>query len=462
MASGVRDSLITFAGKLTVMLLALATQSALAWFLGPAGRGSYAVCMVLAMILALVCMFGFEGGCFYYVAAGKLSVSEGVSHLLSLGGLGCLLAAAVGMAVIRLPLEFFSKASPESFHVALLVIPAAFFSLNLGMIFLARQDFLWYAGMPVLQSFCQLIAALVLVGLLKWGVNGALLSYVAGGATATLVALVMLRLRHGLRLTGVSWEVTRKVLSYGFRYYFSKISNIMNVQIGTIILAMLASRDEVGLFSMAMVLPVRVLAIPETIGAVILPRVAADAAGRPKLVMQCARLTGVVSGVVLLVGAVLAKWLVPVLFSPRFIPSVAIIWLLAPGFWLRSIAKMPHAYFVGSNRPGVSSIAVAVGVVTNMAGMLLLYPVLGLLGAGVATSLGYLVSSLILTGYFWRIAGLGPWELGRFRKDDLAAFRQFWAGLRRRLSPQRQADPQGPTQQPDTLTQGGPEEPPLP
>ena len=51
MASGTRDTTITFTANVLSAALALGTQACLAWLLGPDGRGEYAVAMILGALL---------------------------------------------------------------------------------------------------------------------------------------------------------------------------------------------------------------------------------------------------------------------------------------------------------------------------------------------------------------------------------------------------------------------------
>jgi O-antigen/teichoic acid export membrane protein len=57
------------------------------------------------------------------------------------------------------------------------------------------------------------------------------------------------------------------------------------------------------------------------------------------------------------------------------------MWILAHGVFVRSISKLTISYFNGTNHPGVSSIAVVSGVITNLVLLAVLLPLMGLSGA---------------------------------------------------------------------------------
>ncbi len=96
---GIRDFSVTFGSRIVMMLLAVGTQSAIAWSLGAAGRGAYGVCLLLTNVLIIICVFGSEVAAQYFLAAKRMSVSEVVMNTLVFGGLGCGMAIAVGLVL---------------------------------------------------------------------------------------------------------------------------------------------------------------------------------------------------------------------------------------------------------------------------------------------------------------------------------------------------------------------------
>ena len=205
---------------------------------------------------------------------------------------------------------------------------------------------------------------------------------------------------------------------YGSRYYFGKISNQMNFQVGTIILAMFAAEDEIGLFDLASQIAVRTMIIPNTLITILIPKVAGDKDGKKELVAQCVRLTGLIYGMLMILLAVFAKPIVAVVFPPAFLPIVPLIRILTIGVVVRSCGKVLVPYFLGTNHPGISSISVAIGAITNVAALWVLLPMIGLSGAAIGMTLGYLASSALLMVAFMRFSGLRAGEAWLPRRSD--------------------------------------------
>jgi O-antigen/teichoic acid export membrane protein len=435
MASGFRDFTTVFATRMVVLLTSLATQSCLAWVLGPADRGSYAVCLLFATLLSLFCMVGCEYACLYYVASKKFSVSEAVVQALVYGGTGAIVAIGVGVAMMQFPLGFLQKASPGDFRLALVGIPLGFFAYLTLELLTALKEFGWYAVIMVAVNVVQLLLALLYVWFLDWGVRGALLANLTSQAITIAAAVTYLRARHGLTWVRPSLEKLKAVFGYGTRYYVGKISNEVNFQVGTVILALFASREDIGVFSVAALLAARVMIIPDVLMVVLLPRVADDRTGRAELVAQCTRVTTAACGLVLVVLVIFAHPIVAVLFSPAFLPMVPLIWILSIGVLFRCASKIFTQFLLGTNHPGVQSVSAVVAMVTNLAVLAALMPALGLVGAALGMTVGYIAGSLVLAYNFNRLSGLGYGETWRARRADWTMVRDGVRRLLGRMAP---------------------------
>ena len=436
MASGFRDFAITFGSRIMILLVGLGSQSCLARLLGPPGRGSYAVAMLFATVLSLIFIFGTDVAGRYFVSSQRFTLSEGVSNVVACGLMGCATAVGAGLILMQMPLDFLSKASPLCFYLALATIPLSLFSSSFLALLAALREFGWYALMGLGSAIASLILNLLFLWVLRWDVQGAVLVILVNGVLTFGGALAILRWKHGLTLVWPTFKGISEMYRYGIRYYAGKLSNNANFQIGTIILTFFATREEIGMFALGVGMAGQIMMVPDTLGDVVMPRVAGDARGRPELVTQVNRMVSLVSGPALLVLAVFAVPIVAVLFSPAFLPMVPIIRILAVGFFLRSACKMIEYYFLMTNHPGISSTSTAVGVAVNLVLLWLLMPAIGLLGAAVAMTVSYAVGSALLVVVFSRYSGTGLVAMWRYQRSDWTAMREVVNRFRYRLQAQ--------------------------
>lgn len=419
-ASGTRDFSITFGSRILLLALTIGTQSCLAWFLGVSGRGSYAVCFLFATLLGLLFGVGCDIASIYFVASGRFSLSEGITYAIIYCGIGSALAITAGLILMQSALPFFNKASPTSFYLALATIPTLLLSLAFLALLTSVQQFAWFAAISVLGGLVRLLLTVVFVWLLSWDVNGALLAVLIAGITTITATLLLFCRKNGIVLVRPSFRRLLDMFLYGIRYYLGDVSSQVNFRLGTIILAFFATKEEVGLFAVALQVLGGIMIVPGTLGTLLMPKVAGDQGGKKELVAQCARLTALTCGALLLALASFAKPIVMVLFSPAFLPIVPIIRILCAGVLVRCVGKVFAPYLLGMGYPEMVSISVAIGAAVNVGTLWLLLPVIGLAGAASALVISYFVSSTVLTFFFVRFSGLSLRQTFQYAGSDWA------------------------------------------
>lgn len=434
MASGARDLASTFAARISILVTGLAAQSCMAWLLGPAGRGSYATCLIFTTILSMAFFLGTGLAGRYFVASKRFTVAEGVIHILACGLVSCSLAAVVGVAAMRLPLEFFTKASPDSFYLALACLPASLYATEYLKLLTFTRQFWWYGVLTAVSGVCHLALTLLFLWVLEWGVNGALFGLFINNVLLIAGALAVLHWKHGLSWAHPTWRGLRDMVGYGARHTVGQLSQEVNFQLGTILLAFFGSTEEVGVFAVASQFTGRSTMVPDALGEVMLPRVAGDAKGRADGVAQLSRLTTLVCGGGLLVLAVFATPIVTVLFSPSFLPMVPVVRILAIAYLIRCAGKGFEYYLLGTNHPGATSTAVAAAVVVNLGLLWYLMPRLGLVGAALAMTGSFVVQSAFVAWAFSRFSGKSQKEIWRFRRSDLDMLSRVVRSVRGRFS----------------------------
>ena len=418
MQSTLRDPTYTFLSKFATIFFTIGTQSCLAWVLCPEKRGSYAVCIMFSTLLSLLFMVGSDTASIYFVSSRKFSLSEGVLYTLIYVGLGSVLAILVGIFLINLNLKFTSKAPLSSLYLVLLTIPTSVFMFVFTRLFTAIQDFKWFAIFTGLGYLLQLVFTLLFVLTFKLGINGAIISLFLNGLITSSSILIFLNHKYKFHRVAISFSKLRDMLSYGLRYYVGKISNTVNYQIGTIILAFIANVPEIGMFAVGFQLVTKAMLFPDTLGTVLMPKSSSLMDGGKDLVAYSARVTLVVCGVALLLLAILAKPVIYILFSEKFALAVPLLQILCLGVFVRSVCKIFTPYLLGTNHPEIASISVLIGTLINLGLLWYLYPIIGIKGAAVGMVVSYLVSSTILLLGFLKYSQKSLTDVFSFRKQD--------------------------------------------
>jgi len=454
MSSGLRDLGLSLGTSIAALAVGLGTQVLLARVLGTDGRGEYAVCMTFATLLTVLCMLGSEVGVPYAVASRKDTVSEGVLYLFLLSAAGSLVAIAIGLVALQIPLSYWQKSSRSSFYLVLLEIPVAHITLGLMGLPHALGHFGWRAVLVVSSAILRFVLMFAAVFLLGWGVNGAIGAGIVGWSLQIVLVLAFLRAKHGLTWARPRWHRLRDLFLFGVHYYVGKLSNVLNARVGTLILGMMpnVSRGAIGLFDTAAQLSTKTMILPNTLSLVLMPRVSSDKEGRPALVAQSSRLILLFSSVILFLIGLFAPTLIVLLFGREFQAAANLVRIIVIGVLVRSAAKVFVPYLLSRGRPLLASLAVALGMATTLGLLLLLLPRIGILGAAIAMAANYFISSAFLTLCFSRLSGISLFQLVRFRRSDWAFLTDLLRRIRRKGGPPpapRQfaadADPESPS-----------------
>jgi O-antigen/teichoic acid export membrane protein len=428
-ASGGKETLIVFATQLWGLAVGLGTQSVLAWMLAPAGRGEYAVCMLFGGIFGVIFTLGTDRAAQYFVMSKEQSLPQALSVAIITAVSGCALAMVIGFALIHSPISFFHKADTAAFVIALALIPLTVLNTTLCLQLAGLRRFARLGLVGILQTSSTLAFIVALVSVFNLGVHGALLAQVASSLLALWLLFWDLRTLCGFRLILPRWPDFRQILFYGSRYYFARIGDMIGSGLGMFIVAMFATREEIGLLAAASALILKVLVFSDSVEATLLPRIAADPAGRTELVEQCVRLSGLFTGVTVAGIVTLSFPLVSVLLSPQFIPAVPLLWILAPGVVIFGGSQILMGFFRGTGRPGVCSLVVWVGLVSNVLALVVLFPLIGLPAAAWAMTISYASRAIVLFESYRRVSGQRAFDVLRFQRTDLSAMKSLLRGV---------------------------------
>ena len=406
--TGVEDVAVSMATRVGILLSGVAIQSMLAYALLPAGRGEFAVCVLFAALLGALLTPGADAGAQYFVMAGKISVSQGVSVALLICLVGAGLATALATPLIKSDIAFFQKAEPSSFHLALVLIPLTTFSSAVQHQLAGLRRFMRLALFLLFQTAANGLSLVCLVIGLRLGVKGAVLAVCVSNLVMIIVCLRDLRRNAEFAAEIPARYALVEVMRYGLKYYIARIGWGVDVRVGILVVSMLAGRSEIGLFAVASGLMTRILMIPNAVSVPLLPRTSGDESGRPDLVAFCARMTTWVTGAALIPLLAFAIPLVKVLLSAEFLPAVPLIRIIAPGTLVYAGASIFTVYFRGINRPDICSWAVGLGLGLNILLVPLLYPEIGLEAAAWGMTIGLFGRSTFLSVAYYRMTRTSP------------------------------------------------------
>jgi len=430
------ETLLVFATHVATLLLTVAAQAVLARVLGTDSRGEYAVLLLFGTTAGVLFTLGADRASQYFAMAQKMPMWRAIASAALIVVIGSAVAAVLALPIIGSDTAFFRQATRQQFLHTLPLIPVSGLLTLLQLHAAGRRHFGSLAMAALFQGISNLVLLSVLSGIGGLGTVGAIHAQTLSSMVAAcIIAYVLSRLERPSLRTSI--DSIRTVVTYGSKYYVARVGNLFDLGMGTILLATVADSASIGIFAAVSALTLKTFLISESVEAVVLPRIAADPDQRVDLVLFSFRVSTFTVAIVAAMLCAVAPVLVPLLFSTAFSPGIGIVWALAPGLVLQGGAGILMAYYRGTNKPEICSLAVWIGLTVNILVFIALYDSLGMYAAGVAMSMGFLARSIFLTRTFCRTLGLKLRVLYTPRRSDVELLLQAVAALGARLASPR-------------------------
>jgi len=180
-----RGASITLATRALALLIGIASSVILARALGPAGRGEYALIVLIPALLQFVGGFGLEPSVTYLVAKRK-DEARAIAFTLVIASLALgLLLIGVYAAVSALPayLRYLQTAAvdPSLVWIVIAILPVTLAAQSLVAAILGLERYRTYNLATLITPAANLALLLALVVALRLGVAGAVVATAAAG-----------------------------------------------------------------------------------------------------------------------------------------------------------------------------------------------------------------------------------------------------------------------------------------
>lgn len=420
-----------FATRVARFLIGFATSFLLAGLLLPEGRGQYALLVLVPGMLNALGQLGLPTAMSFFAGRGM--------RLDRLQRMGWLLTAVLSLvlvagAVLLLPwihATFLRTVPSELVLVSLASLPFQFATAFAGSTLIGRQRFRNYNLIVVGQSAAMLIGVVVLVGMLNLGVAGAIASYVGVAILAGVATAIELhRVVGDEPADGPSVKLPHLV-SYGIRIYPASVTGYFSYRVDVLVLsALLGDAAAVGLYTFAVSLAELAFMVPDSVSTVFYPRVAGmDRRDADALAPQVSRFTLLVTAIGVL-ALLPAAYLATHVVLPAYGESIRPFLVLIPGIIGLSVSKVLAGYINGLGLPLMVARASVANLVINVVANLIFIPILGIVGAALASLVSYISHAAILTFIASRLARRRPLE---YVVPTAAEVRRLRDGLRELL-----------------------------
>ena len=431
-----RGASLTLVTRALALLIGIASSVILARALGPAGRGEYALIVLIPALFQFIGGFGLEPSVTYLVAKRRHEARViALTLVLASLGLGLLLIGVYALvAAVPAYLRYLQAAAvdPSLVWVLIALLPLTLAAQSVVAAILGLERYRIYNLATLITPVANLALLLALVVVLRLGVAGAVIAAAAAGVLG-LAGAASLLLRVSTGRACYLPTVIREWLSYGLRAHAANVAWFLHYRADMFLVAYLAGPAALGFYATAVGLGEKLYMPPSAIGTVLFPRVAGASSEDARRVTPAAARTTFWLTLCLSALLAIAAWpLVLALYGSEFLPSVAPLWLLLPGLVSLAVGRVLSADLNGRGLPGSVARANGSMAVVNIALNLWWIPIWGAAGAAAATSVSYTAAVLLLGRRYRRESGAGWGELLLLTRADRTRLSESLARYARR------------------------------
>lgn len=417
----------------------------LARLLGPAGKGGYDLFAASGGLLIALAGLSLPSGITYVTARATASLRTMFRWIIIVA------VAQASLSVLLLIIVeqsgFGSTFLPQDVEVPLIAISAVALYVFLNTltaywraILIGQEEIIAVSRLGLLERVAHLVLLLVVLAALQiighpFAVQIAIGLLLISSLLSNLLFLGKLRLPLMQSVDGPSGF--RQVVAYSVPSYVANLMQFLNYRLDIFLVSYFATQAAVGLYALAVSLAQLVWLPSSAIATVLLPRVAGQqelAAHNAYLAAQATRISfwiSLATGVTLSLLSVIA---LPIVYGEAFRDSVAPLLWLMPGIILLGPASVLTSYIAAIGKPHVNLGVSLTGLVVTLSLDVLLIPILGIVGAAVASTLSYTASASLALWIFWRESKLPLHQMFILTTEDKSLAIVILRSISRRLA----------------------------
>jgi O-antigen/teichoic acid export membrane protein len=383
---------VSFATSLAIQALNVVTGILLARSLGPQGRGELAAVMLWPGILAAVGSLGVVDAITYHAARATAPVGSLLASSVMLCLLQSSILVAVGMAVVSLALGRYGPDTLRSARMFLGYIPLYLLAMYLMAVLNGTGRYARFHGLRMLVIGASAAGLFALAALGRVTIAWTIVVYLGAHLAALVVAALCLRGElAGLR---INHGIVRELLAFGVRSHGGSVASMLNERLDQLVISLFLAPASLGLYVIAVTVTSLTGLVGSSAALAALPSVAQLPPGpaRDRTARRTIAATLIVSSALTVPVLLLLPQLIVAFFGRPYLAAVPAARVLLVAAVVLSTSRVLGAVLRAAGHPLDTGWAELLALLVTGAGLALLLPAFGLMGAAVTSLLAYLTS----------------------------------------------------------------------
>ena len=417
----IRSVKLVFSTNVIFIFFSIATSLLSAWALGPDGRGELVVVTSWLFVFSLIGTLGLPYAHRFWTAKETESNSEIFTNTIIFSAIASVAMFAIGWFAVPYLISEQKIEIVRLTQLFLLNIPIILMSEMLRGQLEGAKLFGWLGAARLSFISFQALVYAAYYSFNELTLTHALTVIVFGQILCMAIMLyavwVNLRPRWSFK-----WPVFRKEINYGLRGYLGNVTEFAVWRLDQLMLTAMASSNLIGLYAVAVAISEITSTLASSVSDALLPEVAAskEKVKSTKLLGKSLRLTFYAQLAALLPLWIFEPYILKYIFGEAFLAASGALRLLLIASIIWSAGLILISGLNGFGHPGLSTIARISSAAMTIISLVILLPIAGIIGAAIASILGYSLLFAVALYFLLKLRNIGLWDFIRPRGDDIS------------------------------------------
>ena len=408
-----------FIGK----VLGYLSRLVMARFFGAELYGLFAIASTVLAVLTLICLLGTNSGINrfipFYMGKKDESKVKGtvVSALKITMPFGIILSIITFLLSETISVGIFNKPDlVPMIQVFSLVLPFSVLIYVLTSTLRGLQNMKYYTYTWDISKSAVTLIMIVLFFYLGFGIIGAVYAYYIGYVLACILGIYFVNKAFPIFRKSIKAKpITKTLFLFSLPIILGSFMRMIMNWFDIFMLGVFVSSAEVGIYSMAIATAALVLVMAEAFNYIYLP-VASEMFGKGDLKGISVIYKSVVKWVfslsfpLFLIMVFFPSTILNILFGGDFVNGSVVLGVLSFGYLMMAVSTMAIANLIAIGKTKINLLNMSISAAINFALNLILIPVYGIFGAGIATGASLLVLALLSNFYSYKYNRVLPFD----------------------------------------------------
>lgn len=402
-----KDVALTYATKVSNLIIGVGSSVIIARILGPEGKGIYTMAILLPTLIITFSHLGIGLANVYYVAKRRYPLQVIIGSNITLAFLIGSIGVCIGLIVSVL---FGQRAFPgviqRYLFIALIIVPFNLLFVYLEHILLGASKIREYNLISFVHAAIFLAFICIMLWMLQKGIEGAIWATVVSWLVADAVLLLIMRKVAGRVAFMWDSDYLKQATTYGVKAHLGSILRFLNLRLDLFLVNVLLNPTAVGFYSVSVGLAEKLWLVSQASSTVLLPRVAGETneTRRRDFTPLVARTTLWITVLGSVALILLSKPLIVFLYTEKFLPSIGAVQALLVGIVAVSVGRILGSDIAGRGRPILNTYVGIITVMTNVILNIVWIPRHGITGAAWASTVSYTLTLMARLFLYCRLS----------------------------------------------------------